>query len=654
MNLSLRVLGGFALTDGSGAPLTLQMRKTRALLAYVAVNADRSQPRERLMGLLWSDRGEKQARQSLNQALREIRRLSGTNALGLLDSDSEQVMLIGDTLKSDVQEFLALAKTNPIAAANLYGGSFLDGLSVPDPAFDDWVRSMRSELHAVAVETFSQAAALSMAGGDPSTAIAIARKLVALDPLREESHRALMFQLHEVGDRSAALRQYQTLADILNRELQVEPDATSKALFENIRHDISSRYIAAEARPSRVIQGSSRPLNQPSLVVLPFDGLGGDETAAQIADGLVADLITALARVRGLFIVGWNTSRYFTGRLADAKGVAEALGVRYVLEGSIQKAGEWLRCSVQLVDTASGHHLWAERFDKQVEDTFALQDEIVWHILIELQVVLTEGEGARVASRGTRNLQAWLLRVQATEELGKYTRKGTIRARPLFEGAHRVDPNWASPLAGIAFTHYVEARFGWSASREASIASAIDFAERAIAIDPDETFAYVALRAVHVLLGNYEKALSFIEKAVSLAPNDQITVGNLAVQLLYMDDARRAVDFFERTKSLGPDLPNFFKRAFAMSLQLVGQTDRAIEVLEKRLETETDWTLGLTQLAACYVDANQIEEARGTVQKILEHDPRYTITRYLAIVHFQNPERTEQLRTLLLTAGMPE
>jgi len=647
MSLTLKLLGEFALHDKSSAMLSLPTRKTRALLAYLAVNADRPQPRERLMALLWSDRGEQQARQSLNQALQAIRKL-GKNGQPLLNSDGERVTLCGAAIDCDVQRLRALAKTQPAEAATLYGGPFLDGLSIPDPAFEEWLLSTRTEIHALACEALEAAANMP---ADRETALNCARRLVTLDPLREAAHRRLIQLLSQSGDRVGALQQYQSCAEVLNRELDVEPDAATRALFEDIRRG-KDVYLGVEPEselPQKL--GLSR---KPSIAVLPFDVIGGTPQIVDLADGLLDDLITALVKVRDLSVIERHSSEIYKGRSVSVRDVAKALGTRYVLTGSIRAFGDKLRCTAQLVDSIEGQHIWAERYDRRINDIFALQDEIVWHILLELQVTLTEGDTARIASRGTRNLQAWLLRVQGANELGKFTRQGVIRGRELFEAARKADPSWARPIAGIAHCYYYEARYGWGLPRQVSIARGIDYAEQAIAIDPEESFAYQALRGLNLLLANHDKALSLAIKAAELTPNDQLAIGALAVTRLFMDEIAAAIETFERVIRLGPTVPRQFQRTFGLALLCANNTNRAISTLEKLAHQEPEWADGLTQLAAAYVGAGRLGEAASTVRQIMVCDPTYTVSSYLSVIHFKNPARTEWLRDLLSQAGLPE
>lgn len=399
---------------------------------------------------------------------------------------------------------------------------------------------------------------------------------------------------------------------------------------------------------------ASRREASPAIAVLPFDNMSSDPELTYLADGLTEDLITALSKVRKLSVVARHSTALYKGKAVQVQEVAESLGVGYVLEGGIQTSGGSLRCTVQLVDALRGHHLWAERYDRPMKEVFALQDEIVRLVLVELQVRLTSGDGARLASRGTRNLEAWLLNDQATAEIDDVTQEGAVRARELYEAAREVDPAWARPLSGLAVCHYCHARYGWSASREDSIALGIGLAEQAIAMDPEEPAGYMALRGFNLLLGKPDKALSLVQKAVSLTPNDFAVVGLLAATLAYMDEAPRALQAFDRARRLAPVFPRWFHRMYGLALHLADRTDQAIAVFEDLARQEPQWSLGLAQLAASYASVGRIDAAKATTKEILDSDPTYTVSRELALVGFPSEHRMEWLRALLVRAGLPE
>ncbi len=266
MVLRLRLLGDFSVVDASGKALSLPTRKTAALLAYLAVNADRPQPRERLMALLWSDRDDRHARQSLNHALLSIRKLAGNGGPPILDSNGEQVTLRGDAVEIDVARFRDALAGRPMAAVDLYAGPFLDGLTVPDPAFDEWLAVTRAECHTQLCDALEQAIDAA-AEDDPGGAIELTRRLIRLDPVRESGHQHLMRLLYERGDRASALRQYRDCADILEKELAVEPGAATRALFEAINRDdvapVTMETLATVEPPA--VATSAVPLRAPAV-----------------------------------------------------------------------------------------------------------------------------------------------------------------------------------------------------------------------------------------------------------------------------------------------------------------------------------------------------------------------------------------------------
>jgi TolB-like protein len=200
--------------------------------------------------------------------------------------------------------------------------------------------------------------------------------------------------------------------------------------------------------------------DKPSIAVLPFDNLSGDKKQDPIADGLTEDIITSLSRFPDLFVIARNSTFTYKSKPVKVQQVAEELGVRYVLEGSVQRSGDNLRITAQLIDALKGIHLWADRFDRRAENLFAMQDEITREVLIELRVKLISGDHARVSSRGTESMEAWLLRNQAQLEIQKYTQEGFLKALELYEKAVEVDPNYARAWAGMAFIYWWAARVG--------------------------------------------------------------------------------------------------------------------------------------------------------------------------------------------------
>jgi TolB-like protein/class 3 adenylate cyclase len=394
--------------------------------------------------------------------------------------------------------------------------------------------------------------------------------------------------------------------------------------------------------------------DKPSVVVLPFETYSDDTKLNFFASGLTEDLTASLSRAPDLFVISRNSAATYKGRPIDVKKVAEELGIQYLLEGSVQKAGEKLRITIKLVDALNGRHLLAERFDRLANDIFALQDEIVKNVIVELQVELTQGAAARVASRGTNNLEAWLLRIEAHGEFIKFTREGMIRARELYEAAHKADPDWSRPLAGLASIDWYEAKQGWSTSREESIQSGIQLARRAIQMDPDSPLGYQTLGNLYALTGQGERAIELRRKAAELAPNDLVAVAGLATRLKDFGGEQEAVDLFEQSMRLSPKHPWWVPYAYAVSLHLVGRKEEAIQSFKKAIDLNPNHILPKAFLAAVYADLGQIDEAKAIADEVKRLDPKFSASRLMQSHTLHDPVKDDKFKNLMQQAGLPE
>ncbi|MEE8296403.1 MAG: BTAD domain-containing putative transcriptional regulator [Hyphomicrobium sp.] len=437
----LRLLGGFELAWAGGP--ALPTRKAEALLAYLAVPLGQAHRRDKLASLLWGERGDTQARHSLAQTLHVIRKALGESGEGALISNAHTVSLAPSSVDLDVNEFEALAaRRTPdahAAAIKLYRGEMLEGVSIREEAFENWLLGEQRRLNTIALGALERLLDQQVAAGNDEAAIETARRLLALDPFQEPVHRTLMRLYDRAGNDAAAIRQYQNCAKILKQELGITPDAATHALY---------REIVGDRTPDRFeppVQ-SAALLRRPAIAVLPFENLSGDPAQDYFSDGITEDLITDLSKISGLFVVSRNAVFLYNAKAVKPVEVSRELGVRYVLEGSVRKVGNRVRISAQLIDPSTSYHLWAERYDRDLTDIFALQDEITEKIVAALEVKLTEGEQEKVARRYTEHLEA--------------------QARKMFERAIDLGPTFAAAFAMLSYTHLREWFIQWSEDSE--------------------------------------------------------------------------------------------------------------------------------------------------------------------------------------------
>jgi TolB-like protein len=506
--------------------LQLKGRKTQALLAYLALSPAQPRSREELVGLLWGDRGEEQARSSLRQSLSELRKALGDPDNSLLVTGRDTVSLNAEAVDVDVSEFDRLIDDGtPKAlerAAEIYRGDLLDGIGVNDPAFEDWLRNERQRLNERACEAFSKLLD-HQAAEDTEHAVATARRLLALDPLREATYRALMRIYVGRGERTLALKQYQACRDVLATELGISPESETERLVEEIRTDSAGTGEAiAPASGPRVPRAEPLPLpDRPSIAVLPFVDMSGDREQDYFADGITGDIITELTRFRSLFVIGNVSSFHYKGQSPKIQDVGRELGVAYVLEGSVRKAGNRVRITAQLVEVATGQHIWAERYDRELEDIFAVQDEVTGTIVSTLAGHLEEMDRRRVIDKKTEDLAAYDYLLLGDQCLRQLSMDGILRARQMFQRAIDLEPGSARAYTGMARSYLEEFWSDWSTAPEAAVEEAFVLAKRAVALDELDGRARVNLAtAYHWAKSNFELAEIQFNKALELNPND--------------------------------------------------------------------------------------------------------------------------------------
>ena len=365
--------------------------------------------------------------------------------------------------------------------------------------------------------------------------------------------------------------------------------------------------------------------DKPSIAVLPFTNMSGDPEQEYFSDGITEEIITALSKTPKLFVIARNSTFTYKGKPVKVQQVGRELGVKYVLEGSVRKAENRMRITAQLVDAQSGNHLWAERYDRELKDTFAIQDEITLEIIKAMQVELTMGETARVTGRGTKNLDAYLKALHAQEEWLRLDKEGSMKARQLATQAIALDPEYGYPYAILAWCHMLDVVRYYSASPEESMRLAVEAIQKALALDPSDHRIHRILSNLYVMQGKHDEAIASSKRALELCPGGAGAYVNLGTALLFACRPLKAVSMLEKAIQLDPFPHAVCHRNLAMAYSHVGRYDDAIEQGEKAFRGNPKDLTTPFVLVFAYAKLGRREEARTAAAEVLRINPRFSL-----------------------------
>ena len=394
--------------------------------------------------------------------------------------------------------------------------------------------------------------------------------------------------------------------------------------------------------------------DKPSIAVLPFDNLSGDSQQDYFSDGITESIITALSNVSNLFVIARNSTFTYKGKPVKMQQVAQELGVRYVLEGSVQRSGNQVRITAQLNDALKGHHLWAEKYDRKIGEIFALQDEITERVATALEVKLTEGEQARMWRRKADNPKAYEYFLRGLEIYRSFTKEDNAQARKLWEKAAELDPNYAQAWLQIGWTHYRDGRFGWTDTPAKSISQAEDLAQKTLTLDDSMPEAYSLLSVVFMARRQNDKAVAYGEKALALAPNLADLTATIGVTYLYSGRPEEAIELVKKAMRLSPYYPAWYLPVLGLAYRLTGQYEEAIATMEKWPPRDPRSMLPHMILAFTYVEAGRKEDAHAAVAEVLKRNPKASIKGYAKMIPYKDPAEIERVLESLRKAGLPE
>jgi TolB-like protein len=393
-----------------------------------------------------------------------------------------------------------------------------------------------------------------------------------------------------------------------------------------------------------------RPADLPAIAVLPFDNMSGDPAQDYFSDGITEDLITDLSRVSGLFVIARNSVFTYKGTPVKVQQVGRELGVAYVVEGSVRKAGDRVRINAQLVDAQTGHHLWADRYDRELTDVFALQDEVVQKIVAALAVRLTADEEARLGRAAKVDPEAYDLLLRGLARFRRFS----AAARAFFERAIALDPRFARAHADVAWSHALDVAFGWTDNPEPSLQRAIDMAQQALALDDSVPHVYIALASIHRRQRRFDDSIAAARRAIELDPNYADGYAQLANSLNYGGRPEEALKAINTATRLNPRNPFFFRQIAGHAHFLLGRYEEAASVFETVLERNPNLLPAHLVLASTYAHLGRIEDAQWEAQEVLTLQPNFSLAQERERSAYKRPADRERYIEGLRKAGLPE
>ena len=429
-------------------------------------------------------------------------------------------------------------------------------------------------------------------------------------------------------------------------------------LLKNISDPVRVwRWSAQESalRPPQAATGMAPTIpHKPSIAVLPFTNMSGDPQQDHFCDGLVEDIITTLSKLAGLRVIARNSSFVYKGRAIDVRESARQLGVRYVLEGSVRKSGGRVRITAQLIDATDGAHVWAERYDRAIDDIFAIQDEITLVVATELQVRLTEGEQARLRYTTTCNVAAWTNWVQGLSHFRQAITKDNMgSARLYWEKALALDPSSAALHAMLGFMHCLDARFGWWEDRGTALGKAQDYTNRAIELDPNNADAHTSSSLIFLLQERFDEAVSEAKLAVQLAPGSADAAELASFVLTPSGHPEEAIALSKKAIALSPYHPPVYLGQLGNAYHMAGRIDDAIAAFNEYNARSPGLGFGLVDLVIIYQQNGRPEEAKKAAECLMAARPEFTVAAWWKTQFRRDKARLEADAAALRAAGLP-
>lgn len=669
--MHIRLLGGIEVATSGGQLQHFATRKTSLLFAALVLAGPKGIRREKIAAMLWADSGEQQARNSLRQALVDLRRrfpASGDKVIRI-EGTADTIWLTAHVDEADIWIFDRKVQANDAAnlaaAADLYRGVLLDGPLFPGE-IEHWLAPLRANYARKALDLVERLSQMPELGDREERACErLAERLVGLDPCAEQAHRALIRIFHNRRKTNEAFRQFLTCKEALKRELGVEPEETTWSLIERfeVREHPNVPTSSGIVEVPRWKTPAAPPLpadsmpERPSTAVLPFQNMSGDAEQDYFTDGVVEEITTALSRVNWLFVIARNSAFAYKGHAVDVPRVAQELGVRYVLEGSVRKAGGRLRVSGHLVEASAGTSLWADRFEGSVSEVFELQDLVASSVIGAISPRLEQAEMARVKHKPTESLDAYDNYLRGLASLYHWTKEGMEEGLPYFYKAIELDADFAAAQGAAAWCYFWRMANGWMTDRRKETAEVARLVGNVTIAGQDDAVALAfGGLAMGYVIGDFETGSAMTDRALVLNPNCAAAWSASGCLKACHDDPDIAIEHLLRARRLSPlDPLTFFMQSFTAFAHFVaGRYDAAWPIAEAASRAQPYYLTGLRVAAASNAMAGRLDAASKHIALSLHLDPELTLSNLRHRVGQIRPDYFARYVEALRLAGLPE
>ncbi len=421
--------------------------------------------------------------------------------------------------------------------------------------------------------------------------------------------------------------------DSVQGKVDLAFESTGEHEVKNIARPVLVYRVALQAEAPN--GGAAPAPDKPSIAVLPFDNMSRDPEQEYFADGMSEDIITDLSKVSGLFVIARNSSFAYKGKSPKIDQVSRELSARYVLEGSVRKAGNRVRINAQLIDGRTGGHVWAERYDRDLTDIFAVQDEVTERIVHVLKVTLTETEHRSITHRGTEDLEAYDLYLRGRERTVKLTREDNLEGRRLLEQAIARDPSFSAPRSMLGISRLGDFLNRWGEGWEDGLREGRELASRAVAVDDMDPVAHLAMALAHLWSREHEPAVAEAQRVITLDPNSAMGHGALGMILHYGGDSARALQHLEVSQRLDPHQLDLRLHNQALCHFMLGDLEAAAGLLRERIERAPQTDISRALLASTYGHLGRAEEARAVWADLRRVNPDYSLEQRGAILPYR-------------------